>query len=124
MCSFVVIIPQSIYTSLSFSLSFSPPHVLPLLLPLARALSSLSLSCARVPLRRCPPLAHARSSPLAASLSLSAQWEQLGQKKVCVNCPTGVEMEEIEKRAVAKGLVTYFVTDAGRTQIPAGSRTV
>eukprot|EP00802_Teleaulax_amphioxeia_P030418 Tamp_32978.p1 GENE.Tamp_32978~~Tamp_32978.p1 ORF type:complete len:192 (+),score=30.35 Tamp_32978:55-576(+) len=51
-------------------------------------------------------------------------WEQLGQKKVCVNCPTGVEMEEIEKRAVAKGLVTYFVTDAGRTQIPAGSRTV
>jgi len=51
-------------------------------------------------------------------------WENLGQAKICVNCPTGVEMEQIEKAAVAKGLVTYFVTDAGRTQIPAGSRTV
>ena len=24
-------------------------------------------------------------------------WENLGQAKICVNCPTGVEMEEIEK---------------------------
>jgi PTH2 family peptidyl-tRNA hydrolase len=52
------------------------------------------------------------------------QWERLGQAKICVNCPTGAEMEEIERKAVSKGLVTYFVTDAGRTQIPAGSRTV
>ena len=51
-------------------------------------------------------------------------WERLGQAKICVNCPTGAEMDEIERKAVAKGLVTYFVTDAGRTQIAAGSRTV
>ena len=24
-------------------------------------------------------------------------WENLGQAKICVNCPTGVEMEEIEQ---------------------------
>jgi len=33
-------------------------------------------------------------------------------------------MEDIESKAKGRGLVTYFVTDAGRTQIAAGSRTV
>eukprot|EP00960_Hanusia_phi_P038174 753312-Hanusia_phi.AAC.1 len=34
------------------------------------------------------------------------------------------EMWEIAKKAGAKGLITYVVMDAGRTQIAAGSRTV
>ncbi|EKX53634.1 hypothetical protein GUITHDRAFT_64118, partial [Guillardia theta CCMP2712] len=51
-------------------------------------------------------------------------WEKFGQAKICVQCPTEDEMWEIAKKAGAKGLITYIVMDAGRTQIAAGSRTV
>ncbi len=46
------------------------------------------------------------------------------QAKICVQCPTEAEMIEINAKAQERGLVTYLVCDAGRTQIPAGSRTV
>ncbi|KAJ1485635.1 peptidyl-tRNA hydrolase, partial [Baffinella frigidus] len=51
-------------------------------------------------------------------------WERLGQAKICVQCPSEEEMNRIEREASKRGLVSYFVTDAGRTQIAAGSRTV
>ncbi len=46
------------------------------------------------------------------------------QAKICVQCPTEAEMIEIKAKASERGLVTYLVCDAGRTQIAAGSRTV
>lgn len=51
-------------------------------------------------------------------------WETIGQAKICVQCPTEAEMRAIEAQALNKGLITYLVQDAGRTQIAAGSRTV
>jgi peptidyl-tRNA hydrolase len=51
-------------------------------------------------------------------------WERLGQAKICVQCPIEAEMDAIEREASRRGLVSYFVADAGRTQIAAGSRTV
>mmetsp|Transcript_9170 Transcript_9170/g.18283 ORF Transcript_9170/g.18283 Transcript_9170/m.18283 type:complete len:170 (+) Transcript_9170:193-702(+) len=51
-------------------------------------------------------------------------WEQIGQAKICLQCPTEEEMYQIEKKAKSKGLITNLVQDAGRTQIAAGSRTV
>jgi len=51
-------------------------------------------------------------------------WERTGCAKVACKCPTEKEMDEIQKKAHAKGIPYYFVCDAGRTQIAAGSRTV
>jgi peptidyl-tRNA hydrolase, PTH2 family len=51
-------------------------------------------------------------------------WERSGQAKVAVKSSGLPEMLEIAERARLKGLVTYIVMDAGRTQIAAGSRTV
>jgi peptidyl-tRNA hydrolase len=51
-------------------------------------------------------------------------WELIGQAKIAVKVEDDAEMSEVLSKAKAKGLVTYLVQDAGRTQIPAGSRTV
>jgi peptidyl-tRNA hydrolase, PTH2 family len=51
-------------------------------------------------------------------------WENIGQAKVAVKGKDTDHLNEIMARAKAKGLVTYRVADAGRTQIPAGSHTV
>lgn len=51
-------------------------------------------------------------------------WEMLGQAKIAVKVPTEKEMMDLMNQASTAGLVTYMVQDAGRTQIPAGSRTV
>ena len=63
---------------------------------------------------------------LALKYSPSAidTWENEGQAKVAVKVDTEVEMAELQVKAMAAGLVTYLVEDAGRTQIAAGSRTV
>ena len=51
-------------------------------------------------------------------------WEDDGQAKVAVKVDTEAEMEELQMKALCAGLVSYFVVDAGRTQIAAGSKTV
>lgn len=51
-------------------------------------------------------------------------WEDEGQAKVAVKVDTEAELVDLQAKAMAAGLVTYFVADAGRTQIAAGSRTV
>lgn len=51
-------------------------------------------------------------------------WEDEGQAKVAVRVDTEDEMHELQAKAMAAGLVTCFIEDAGRTQIAAGSRTV
>ncbi|KAK0533646.1 hypothetical protein OC834_001932 [Tilletia horrida] len=52
------------------------------------------------------------------------QWERLGQAKVAVKCSSEQELLEVEQRAKKFGVVAKSITDAGRTQIPAGTRTV
>jgi len=54
-----------------------------------------------------------------------AAWEQTGCAKIAVKCPSEDEMmNEILIKAMQAGIPAYFVEDAGRTQIAAGSRTV
>ena len=52
-------------------------------------------------------------------------WEATGCAKIAVKCPSEDEMmNEILIKAMNAGIPAYFVEDAGRTQIAAGSRTV
>ena len=51
-------------------------------------------------------------------------WEWTGCAKVAVKVPTEDEMDVIMVKARERGIPYYFVADAGRTQIAAGSRTV
>lgn len=51
-------------------------------------------------------------------------WERTGCAKVAVKCPTEEEMDDLYAKALSMGIPCYFVEDAGRTQIAAGSRTV
>eukprot|EP01038_Epipyxis_sp_PR26KG_P008489 gene8489-11475_t len=51
-------------------------------------------------------------------------WEITGQAKIAVKAENDIQLEDIMVRAQARGLVTCFIEDAGRTQIAAGSRTV
>lgn len=51
-------------------------------------------------------------------------WEMTGCAKIAVKCPSEDELETIMVAAHQRGLPMYFVADAGRTQIAAGSRTV
>ena len=69
-----------------------------------------TLACYRKSLRMCP--------------SSVKWWESFGQAKIALKIEGEKEMQELQAKAQALGLVTYIVEDAGRTQIAAGSRTV
>ena len=62
------------------------------------------------------------SGEMAASL-LQA-WDEGGQAKVALKLPSEVEMDQLAALAEAGGVNSYIISDAGRTQIAAGSRTV
>ena len=51
-------------------------------------------------------------------------WEQLGQAKIALKCPSEDEMLMLQATAISLGLVAEVIHDAGRTQIAAGSATV
>ncbi|MFZ0892673.1 MAG: aminoacyl-tRNA hydrolase [Thermoplasmata archaeon] len=51
------------------------------------------------------------------------RWESEGQKKIALVVPTLSEMEELQRRAKARGLLTVWVEDAGFTEVPPGTRT-
>ncbi len=51
-------------------------------------------------------------------------WKEQGQAKVAVRVDTNDEMFELQKKAVAVGLVTCLFEDEGRTQVTPGSKTV
>ncbi|KRX10466.1 UBA-like protein [Pseudocohnilembus persalinus] len=51
-------------------------------------------------------------------------YENYGQPKIVLKCETKEEFLDLEQKARNKGLNTYMVADAGRTQIEPGSLTV
>ncbi len=51
-------------------------------------------------------------------------WFQMGTAKIALKAADENVLLELEKKAMAAGLVTYLVHDAGHTQIAAGSTTV
>ena len=69
-----------------------------------------TLACYRKSMKQCPDAV--------------AWWERMGQAKIALKIPTDSDMDDLQAKARALGLVTYIVEDAGRTQIAAGSRTV
>lgn len=52
------------------------------------------------------------------------QWLSQGQAKVALGIPNESAMMELQQRATEAGLHTFIVSDAGRTQVEAGSLTV
>lgn len=56
--------------------------------------------------------------------SLLKQWEEYGSAKIAVKCPNQAQLLQLQEAAKAQGIPCYLVTDAGRTQIAAGSQTV
>eukprot|EP01036_Dinobryon_divergens_P028119 gene28119-37015_t len=51
-------------------------------------------------------------------------WEYTGQAKIALKVDKEDTLLALQQHAIAMGLVTYIVQDAGRTQIAAGSKTV
>ncbi len=51
------------------------------------------------------------------------RWEAEGQKKIALVVPTLTEMEELQRKAKARRLLTVWVEDAGFTEVPPGTRT-
>lgn len=55
---------------------------------------------------------------------LLRQWEQYGSAKIAVKCPNQAELLQLRDAANAQGIPCHLITDAGRTQIAPGSKTV
>jgi PTH2 family peptidyl-tRNA hydrolase len=51
-------------------------------------------------------------------------WESMGEATICLKCNTLDEMNTLRIAANNAGLCTYFVRDAGRTEVEPGSQTV
>lgn len=51
-------------------------------------------------------------------------WERFGQPKICLQAGSTQELRALAAAAASKGLPTFVVQDAGRTQVAPGSRTV
>lgn len=60
----------------------------------------------------------------AKNASVLSAWLGCGQPKIAVQIKDEAEMDELEKQAKMKGLLTFIVHDAGHTQVAAGSKTV
>ncbi len=68
--------------------------------------------------------AMAQSKPGSMAHRALASWEHYGEKKITLKVQTLDELESLYKAARARGIPTTIITDAGHTQIPAGSKTV
>ncbi|KAG8067966.1 hypothetical protein GUJ93_ZPchr0005g14274 [Zizania palustris] len=61
---------------------------------------------------------------LASNRGLLRQWEQFGQAKIVLTCKNQQEMNRLKESAEHRGIPTFVVADAGRTQVLSGSKTV
>ncbi|KAI9007286.1 peptidyl-tRNA hydrolase PTH2-domain-containing protein [Gaertneriomyces semiglobifer] len=60
----------------------------------------------------------------ATAPSILKHWELYGAAKVALKCSSEEEMLQLHKTALDAGVIAEYIEDAGRTQIPEGSRTV
>lgn len=83
-------------------------------------------------IRLTPGKAAVQVAHAAVMLVLAAQrrhetelerWLAEGQKKIAVVAPTLSDLEELQRMARGRGLLTVMVEDAGLTEVPAGTRT-
>uniref|UniRef100_A0A804QU37 peptidyl-tRNA hydrolase n=1 Tax=Zea mays TaxID=4577 RepID=A0A804QU37_MAIZE len=54
---------------------------------------------------------------LSSNRGLLRQWEQLGQAKIVLTCKNQQEMNRLKETAEHRGIPTFIVADAGRTQV-------
>ncbi|OEL24383.1 hypothetical protein BAE44_0014594 [Dichanthelium oligosanthes] len=54
---------------------------------------------------------------MSSNRGLLRQWEQLGQAKIVLTCKNQQEMNRIKDTAEHRGIPTFIVADAGRTQV-------
>ncbi|KAL2160087.1 hypothetical protein VTH06DRAFT_1742 [Thermothelomyces fergusii] len=66
----------------------------------------------------------AEQDALSAEAKILRQWERMGQAKIAVQVKSEEELLELMGRARSLGLTAEVISDAGRTQIASGSRTV
>ncbi|MCI4346555.1 MAG: aminoacyl-tRNA hydrolase [Thermoplasmata archaeon] len=50
-------------------------------------------------------------------------WRATGAKKIALVVPTLEELEQLRRKAVARGIPAIVVEDAGLTEVPAGTKT-
>jgi PTH2 family peptidyl-tRNA hydrolase len=50
-------------------------------------------------------------------------WREAGQPKIVLTVPTLAELEELRRRAVARGIPAVLVQDAGLTEVAPGTTT-
>ncbi|AEO71341.1 uncharacterized protein THITE_2123581 [Thermothielavioides terrestris NRRL 8126] len=85
---------------------------------IAAQCSHATLACYKSLLRA------AQARPQSADAKILRQWERLGQAKIAVQVKSEDELLELMGRARSLGVTAEVITDAGRTQIASGSRTV
>jgi PTH2 family peptidyl-tRNA hydrolase len=51
------------------------------------------------------------------------RWTRAGQKKIALLVPTLEELEELRRKAVARGIPVVLVEDAGLTEVAPGTKT-
>lgn len=69
-------------------------------------------------------LSSSSSASAASAKKILQRWEREGQAKVAVQVTSEDDMDLLYAKAISLGLVAEVISDAGRTQIAAGSRTV
>ena len=52
-----------------------------------------------------------------------SDWRKRGMKKIVLKCPDLKTLLQVHREAKREKLITALITDAGRTEIPAGSKT-
>jgi len=69
-------------------------------------------------------VAHASSEAMVRSdKELVSKWRECGMKKVVVRVEDEQQLYTVNDQAKEAGLTTALITDAGKTTIPAGTRT-
>jgi PTH2 family peptidyl-tRNA hydrolase len=70
-------------------------------------------------------VAHAavEASLLSINRKEFSDWRKRGMKKIVLKCPDLKTLLQVHREAKREKLITYLVTDAGRTEIPSGSKT-
>jgi PTH2 family peptidyl-tRNA hydrolase len=85
---------------------------------IAAQCSHATLACYKSLLRT------AQRSPQSPEAQILRQWERLGQAKIAVQVKSEDELLTLLGKARSLGVTAEVISDAGRTQIASGSRTV
>lgn len=87
--------------------------------------SDLKMGKGKIAAQCCHAAVHCVEKAQVAAPALLESWERSnGTAKVCLKCDTDEQLLALAEAARAAGVNHSLISDAGRTQIAAGSRTV